>query len=169
MPKSSRKTDPSPDRPIMPKGYGIRKDKKNFLPWTHVEEKMGAAHNYWVCTTRPNGHSHAMPVWGVWVDTKFYFGTDRNSRKSRNLIEQPAVTVHLESGDDVLIVEGAAAEFKNLKLLSTVNDAYHAKYGMRMTDAPGDLAIYAVTPRKVLAWREKDFPACATRWLIGNS
>jgi len=169
MPKSSSNTAPAAGRPVMPKGYGIGKDRKGLLSWTHVEQRMTAAHNYWVCTTRPNAHPHAMPVWGVWIDAKFYFGTDSTSRKARNLVEQPAITLHLESGDDVLIVEGAAAKFNDPRLLSTLNDAYHAKYGLRMTDAPGDLVIYAVTPLKVFAWSEKNFPANATRWLLESS
>lgn len=167
MPKKPERSAPAAGRPVMPAGYGINKDGAGLLPWTHVEQRMSAAHNYWISTTRPDGHPHAMPVWGVWVGAKFYFGADRTSRKSRNLVEQPAVTVHLESGDDVVIVEGTAAEFKDPKLLSAIDETYRIKYGMRASEAPGNPAIYAVTPLKVFAWREKDFPSSATRWLLG--
>jgi len=169
MSKSSKKTAPPAGRPVMPKGYSIRKGNKGLIAWSHVEQRMASAHNYWICTTCPDGHPHAMPVWGLWIEAKFYFSTDRKSRKSRNLIEQPAITVHLESGDDVVIIEGVAAEFKDPKLLSTIDDAYHAKYGMRVIDMPGPPAFYAVTPQRVFAWREKDFPVCATRWLLGST
>lgn len=162
------KTEPKPSRPLWPKGYGIPKSKTGLLSWSHVEQRMSAAHNYWVCTTRPDGHPHAMPVWGVWVAGKFCFSTDRQSRKSRNLIRLPAIVVHLESGDDVVILEGRAEEIKQPKLLSSMDDAYHAKYGLRVSEVPGTPAIYAVTPKAVFAWREKDFPTSATRWLLGS-
>jgi pyridoxine/pyridoxamine 5'-phosphate oxidase len=101
------------------------------------------------------------------VDRSFYFGTDRGSRKSRNLDGNSAVVVHLESGDDVVIVEGTAAEIRNTAQLAVVNEAYLAKYSMKLTDAPGALVIYRVRPSVVFAWQERDFPASATRWLIG--
>ncbi len=77
---------------------------------------------------------------------------DRRSRKGRNLAEQPAIAVHLESGDDVVILEGAADRV--------------CKYAMRVGAIPGDTGAFAVSPRTVFAWREKDFPVSATRWLF---
>lgn len=150
----------------MPQGYGIRKGKAGLIPWSHVEERMSGARNYWVCTTTNQGHPHAMPVWGVWIERKFYFSTDRKSRKSRNLMRQPAIAVHLESGDDVVILEGTVSEVTKAPLVAAVDDAFGAKYGMRLATIPGDVAIYGVAPGTIFAWREKDFPVSATRWLI---
>ncbi|HTM48193.1 MAG TPA: pyridoxamine 5'-phosphate oxidase family protein [Bryobacteraceae bacterium] len=154
---------PKAARPVMP-GYGIRKGPKGLLTWTHVEERMSGSRNYWVATTRPDGRPHVMPVWGVWVEGRFYFSTDRGSRKGRNLAQQPAITVHLESGDDAVILEGAASLVTDATLLSAIDDAYNGKYGIRVVGHPGDSGIYAVTLQKVFAWREKDFPVSATRW-----
>ena len=82
---------PAAGRPVMPREYRIRKGSKDLLAWSHVEERMSKAHNYWVSTTRPDGRPHVMPVWGVWIERRFYFGTDRRSRKGRNLARQPAI------------------------------------------------------------------------------
>jgi len=161
---AARVRAPKPSRPKMAKGYGVPKDSRGLLPWSHVDKRLAAARNYWVATTLPDGRPHVMPVWGVWIEGVLYFGTDRNSRKSRNLAMNPAVAVHLESGDDVVIVEGIAKEAS--KLTAEIDDAYLAKYGMRLRDAPGDLVVYAVSPRTVFAWQESTFPKSVTRWVI---
>ena len=66
--------------------------------------------SYWICTARPDGRPHSIPVWGMWVDGALYFGTARDARKAKNIAHNPAVSVHLESGDDVVILEGKASE-----------------------------------------------------------
>jgi len=95
-----------PDVPAM---YGL-KPRKQYLPFGHAEERLAKARNYWICTTRPDGRPHSIPVWGFWIDGAVYFGTARTSRKARNLVHTPAVSIHLESGDDVVILEGTAVE-----------------------------------------------------------
>jgi hypothetical protein len=157
---------PKAGRPVMPSDYGIAKGAEGLLPWTHVEERLSSSRNYWASTTRPDGRPHVMPVWGVWIGGIFYFCTDRRSRKGRNLAEQPAIAVHLESGDDVVIVEGVASQVMDAPLLAAFDDAFNSKYGMRVAAIPGDTGIFAVSPRTVFAWREKDFPVSATRWLF---
>jgi len=157
--------DPAPDRPRMPAGYQIAKSGDGMLTWGWVDERMSASHNYWVATTRPDGRPHVMPVWGVWLNGAFYFGTDRASRKGRNLAANPAVVVHVESGDEAVIVEGTAREISRAEL-AVVDDSYRRKYGMKLSDAPGDSIYLAVQPKVVFAWREKDFPQSATRWKV---
>jgi Pyridoxamine 5'-phosphate oxidase len=93
--------------PRMPALYGV-KPRKEYLPWRHAAEKLASSRNYWICTTRPDGRPHAIPVWGFWIDDALYFGTARSTRKARNLAHNSAAVVHLESGDDVVIVEGNA-------------------------------------------------------------
>ncbi len=138
-----------------------------MIPWRETSERLKKSHNYWVATTWPNGRPHVMPVWGVWVQGVLYFSTHRRSRKARNLAANPAVVVHLESGDDAVIVEGSAHEVTAKTALAPVDAAYFAKYKMRLNDIPAGSGIYAVQPRVAFAWREKDFPASTTRWLFG--
>ena len=77
-------------RPYAP-GYGIPTNRRGMLSWEYVEERMSAAQNYWVATVRPEGRPHLSPVWGVWVDGAFYFGSGPQTRKVRNLSENPHV------------------------------------------------------------------------------
>jgi nitroimidazol reductase NimA-like FMN-containing flavoprotein (pyridoxamine 5'-phosphate oxidase superfamily) len=152
------------ERPNMPAGYGISRSAEGLLPWSYAESRLIESHSYWISTTRPDGRPHVMPVWGVWMDGALYFGTDRGSRKSRNLEANPAVVAHVESADEAVIVEGVARAEAGREALKRLDAAYLAKYKMRLTEAPGELAVWAIVPRVVFAMREKDFPQSATRW-----
>src|SRR5262249_24122151 len=129
------------------------------------EGRLEKSKNYWICTTRPDGRPHSIPVWGLWLDGTLYFGTGRTTRKAKNLKHNRAVSIHLESGDDVVILEGAAAELDLTPkpLLKKLDAASRAKYKMPLMVIP-ESVIYSVRPRVVLAWTEKDFPNNATRW-----
>lgn len=154
---------PEPTRPQMPTSYGVS-GSAGMLDWAWAKERLQGAHNYWVITVRADARPHAVPVWGLWYEGAFYFGTDRSSVKARNAIANPAITIHLESGQEVVIVEGRAAEFTDAATIKKLNQEYKTKYGLRLTDAPGALILFAVRPRAVLAWREQDFNQSATRW-----
>jgi hypothetical protein len=155
--------------PHVPPIYGL-KPRKDYLPWTHVRKRFAGAHNYWICTARTDGRPHSIPVWGFFFDDTLYFGTGRSTRKARNLAHNPAVSVHLESGDDVVIVEGRVQEVhdSDKATLGKLDSASKAKYKMPLMTIPGTV-IYAVRPRVVLAWTEKGFPKDATRWELKNA
>ena len=105
-----------------------------------------------------------MPVWGLWLDGAFYFGTGRRSRKARNLAANPEIVVHLESGDDVVILEGRAEEVNEASDKTRVGAAYAAKYNENVDGGSADSPLYTVRPRTAQSWRERDFPTSATRW-----
>lgn len=147
-------------RPELPRSYGVPDGEDGTLSWRHVSDRMSGSRNYWVATTKPDGGPHAVPVWGVWLEDTFYFGGGRGTRKARNLAVDPGVTVHLESGDDVVILEGIAEEITDSALLSRIDDAYAAKYGIRH-----GTPVWAVRSRVAFAWSR--FPGDATRWIFG--
>jgi nitroimidazol reductase NimA-like FMN-containing flavoprotein (pyridoxamine 5'-phosphate oxidase superfamily) len=170
-PKKAASTKPAPDPdgcraglPDVPAMYGL-KARKRYLPFSHAEQRLASSRNYWICTARPDGRPHSIPVWGFWLDGAVYFGTARSSRKARNLAHHPAVSIHLDSGDDVVILEGTAVEvdLTDKATLKKLDAASRAKYKMPMLVMPGAM-VYFVRPRVVLAWTEKDFPNNATRW-----
>lgn len=165
-----REVNVRPERPGIVEGYGVHRDEAGLLDWSYVDERMEASRNYWISTTRPDGRPHAAPVWGVWFEGVFYFGTDRDSRKARNLRANPEMVVHLESGDDCVIFEGLAEEIADASLRRAVGRAYAAKYGLDGVGEAGDDAppLYALRPRVALAWKESDFPVTATRWRFGR-
>ena len=157
-------TEPKADRPHIP-GYGVPEGKKGMLAWSHVTERMTAAQNYWVATVSPDGHPHATPVWGIWLENKLYFGGGPDTKRSRNLRQTPVACVHLESGTDVLILHGEVRSIAGLapELIARLIDLSGEKYGYRPKpeeyEAPGG---FVFTPGVVLAWTQ--FPKDATRW-----
>jgi hypothetical protein len=171
MPPEKRKFDgslpaPKASRPVMPKDYGIKgpKSGSGLISWPLVSQKITGARNYWVGSTRPDGRPHAMPVWGVWLHEMLLFSTSRRSRKGRNLARQPYLVIHLESGDDVVILEGIVEEAGDPALLAEFADAYEAKYQFRPDTTDIKNVTYALRPQVALAWLESDFPGGATRW-----
>ena len=154
-------------RPYM-RNYGIAEGDAGLMSWDWVDGQMAKSRNYWIASTRPDGRPHAAPVWGVWIDGALYFSSDAGSRKARNLAANPEVVVHLESGDDCVILEGRVVSMADREELLAlgVGKAYSSKYAPIDPFENGGMfgSWFALHPRTVLAWLEKDFPNTATRW-----
>ena len=150
-----------PDRPQMTPAYGFGDSQYGFEPieWSWVVQRMTEAHSYWVSTTRADGRPHVMPVWGVWVSDAFHFVTDTDSVKARNIRRDPRAAVHLESGDEVVILEGT---YEEVSATPEMLSAYEGKYDISLVGV--SQGIYRLSLDKVLAWTEGDFPKTATRW-----
>jgi hypothetical protein len=163
------------DRPDMPAGYGLTDDLDGVLPWAWAERRLVESRNYWVATAGPDGAPHVAPVWGVWVDGALWFGTEPTSAKGRNLARDDRLVVHLESGEEVVIVHGrvttVALDQLDPAIARAVDDAYAAKYvdpetdrPMRLSDSPEGSRFYRVAPGRCLGWLEHDFLRSRTRW-----
>ncbi len=168
---TSRTSEPTVSRPRTPgPGYGVPDSDETLMPWRRVDDRLRAARTYWMATVTTEARPHAVPTWGVWLDTTFY--TEGGGRKVRNLRGNPAVVVHLESGEDVVIVEGEAVELRSLErsLFARIDAAYGAKYGYKPSDnlsGPEDVpypdgGLFAVRPRVAFAWSR--FPDDVTRY-----
>ena len=152
---------PAPTRVGMPAAYMPEGTKFKFLPWSFADTRLRRAHNYWVCSTRPDSRPHTAPVWGMWSDGAFFFSTDPSSTKARNLSANPAIIVHVESGDEVVIIEGTCSSCDVTKELDA---AYFRKYKMHLIGFPAPMVMLRVNVAVVSAWREKSFSASTTRW-----
>ena len=154
-------------RPNMP-NYGVMPDAVDaMLTWDWVDAQMHKAHNYWICSVCDDGRPHSVPVWGAWVEGNLYFGTDKNSVKARNIARDNRVVMHLDSGDETVIFEGAALEAQvSESLLNKISARYVEKYALdpELEDS-GDLLL-RLLPKKVMAWLEREYPATATYWLF---
>ena len=170
MTSGSITTTPQPDRPHIP-GYGVPETQDGMLPWGWAVERIARAIHYWISTTRPDGRPHAAPVWAVWVDGVIAFEAGPRSRRSRNIAANPAVVVHLESGDDIVIVEGVAEVVRrpDPAFASRLIEAFSAKYAgydyVYDADNWRDGGLYLVHPRKVMAWSGFHIQD-ATRWTL---
>jgi general stress protein 26 len=145
-------------------GYSPSDMQPKLLTWSFADTRLRKAHNYWVCSTRPDGRPHAAPVWGLWLNGGLVFSTDPSSRKAKNLRDNAAIAVHLESGDDVVIVEGRVEPCELTKQLDAL---YFRKYKVHLIGFPAPMVVLQVRVRTVQAWRESKFPASATLWSFG--
>jgi hypothetical protein len=149
---------PTVSRPKFPKSYGISGDSAGQLDWGWAAARLAEARNYWVVTAGPDGRPHAAPVWGLWLDDALVFGTSPESRKGKNLVRDPRVVVHLESGDEVVILEG---RIERGSIDDGIADIYKDKYEFR--PEPGE-GWFWLRPSSALAWLESDYPKTATRF-----
>lgn len=159
--------EPVASRPRM-EGYGVPERDEGMLSWRHVTERLEESRNYWVGTAGADGRPHAVPVWGAWDGDALYFGG--GPRTARNLAANPQVAVHLESGDDVVMLEGAVEVIANPdpSLSARLDDAFATKYDWRPSEEGGGAVgegMYVLRPRVVFAWTR--FPEDATRWRFG--
>lgn len=159
-------SSPEASRPRFHKSYGIwaADEGAGLLDWDWAAERLERAHNYWVASASSAGRPHAAPIWGLWLEGVFYFSTARGSRKGVNLAENPIAVVHLESGDEVVIVEGPVQEVSARKELDRLAAAYGEKYTLEITFEDPASVVYALRPERAFAWREQDYPESATRF-----
>jgi len=140
------------------------------LTWAEVSSRLAAARTYWLGTTTPSGAPHAAPVWGAVTGQTLYLYTERSTVKARNIAANPRVVVHLESGEDVLIVRGVAEDAGTPGQLSLVVAALAAKYArpedqQYLPGADPDFdVVYAIRPQSAMTWRLADYATSQRRW-----
>lgn len=161
---------PTSDRPHIPAGYGLPQTSDGLIQWPDVEARLRDAQNYWISSVRPDGRPHSVPRWGVWLEGAFYYDGAPTTRHTRNVERNPAVTLTLESGTQVVIVEGEShatrAEPDGLGARLAV--AFHKYADAGYTPQPDGWSakdgggLRVITPRRVMAWFS--FPTDCTRF-----
>ena len=151
----------------MPEGYGVPETDEGLLEWSWAVERLEAAKNYWFSTTRPDGRPHAMPAWGAWLDGALYFDGSPETRRMRNLAQNPAISIHLESGDEVVILEGEsyAVGKPERAFAERLAAALGRKYGPTYVPTPDtwdEGGLWVLRPKVAFGWSE--FPGNVTRW-----
>jgi PPOX class probable F420-dependent enzyme len=148
-------------RPGFARSYGVATEADGMLEWSWADARLERAHNYWLATIAPSGAPFVRPVWALWLGGRLCFSTDPTSVKGRNLARDPRVSVNLDDGDEVVILEGVAESLPP-ELAEPIPDAYKAKYDWEVNVVEG--GWYAVRPVRVYAWTEASFPSTATRF-----
>ena len=153
--------EPTRDRPNMPKDYGVPTSEEGMLEWPDIRALLEQARTYWISTTRPDGRPHAVPIWGAWVDDRFYCDGHPSTRWARNLEESnPAVVISVESNGVAIIVEGTSEDTAPAgDLAERIIGSFKAKYSYAPDVARG---VYDFRPLTAFAWDES--LKGATRW-----
>ena len=163
-------TTPTSSRPAMPDGYGVPETTAGLLTWEQVEPRLRDSLHYWISSVRPDGRPHSVPRWGVWVDGRFWYDGAPTTRHTRNVEANPAVTLTLESGSEVVIVEGeshatrADPDELGARLAEAFGkyaDAGYAPAADSWQGADGG-GLRVIAPHRVLAWFA--FPTDVTRF-----
>jgi len=144
--------------------YGLSELGPDHLSLDAVLRRFGAERSWWVATTRPDGRPHAMPVWGLFIEHRLVFSTDPQSVKADNLTSNQAIVVHLDSGDQVAVVEGTARRLTPTDIPAGFSAQYEAKYGFAFDPADPAVGMFEVVPAKVFSWDEANFAETAARW-----
>jgi hypothetical protein len=149
-------TGPTVDRPYIP-GYGVPRSETGTLPWSWATERLERATIYWLATVGSDGAPHLIPIWGAWVDDHWYV-EGGPVRWQRNLRQNPQMAIHVEFGEEVVMVEGTATELvaPAAPLADTILAGY-AKY-KAAANYEADSAnwkaggLWALQPLRAFAW-----------------
>jgi Pyridoxamine 5'-phosphate oxidase len=143
-------------------------------PWTYFADRLAPARSYWLATSGADGAPHVAPIWGLLLDGRFYFYSERHTVKARNIVHDPRVVVHLESADDVVIVHGRADDLGHPVGHPGVVDGLSGKYSG--LEDPQDLpsgnpafdVIWALAPEYALSWDLADYVGSQRRWRVAD-
>jgi len=147
---------PKISRPKLPKGYAD--NPVSYVDWEWVLEKMTVSENYWLSSVRPDGRPHVVPRWGAFIDNKLYYDGSPETIHSRNIMKNPHVTLNLEDGYKVVIIEGISkpADKPTPEFAKILAEAISKKYtsqGYSPEPTQWDEGgLYVFTPRQCLAW-----------------
>ncbi len=162
--------EPTADRPAIPREYGVASGPEGMLPWATVEAQLAAAKLFWVVTTRADGRPRVRPVDGTWFEGAIYLGGSPETAWVRDLLARPDVSVHLDSIDGVVIVEGVAERGGGgisgdaaERLADLLGERF--PYGRPKAEDFAALGSIAIRPLTVVAWR--DFAKDPTRFRFG--
>ena len=145
------------------------------LLWKEVAERFGTERICWIHTTSASGEPNATPIWCVQLLEVLYFYTHSGTVKARNVERNPRVAVHLESGTDVLIVQGRLIYIGHPSQHPDVIELFDKKYDrpderpfLPLADPVFDV-LYCLEPNRAVSWTLPDSDASARRWGAGHS
>ena len=150
-------------------GYGISAatEGSGLLPWSWAEQQLTASRSFWLATRWPDGRPHIMPVWAMWHERHLLFSSSKQSRKARNLANDPRCSLTTEDANNPVVVEGVTELLtKNEDLeafLGAENEKYETSYGMDMVD-PARNCCFRLRPTWIFGLRADDFTGSPTSW-----
>ena len=155
---------PRREQLALPPEYG---KPSKLLAWDTVAGKLADARHYWLATVRADGRPHAVPLDGLWLDGRWYFGGSPETVKHRNLLANPRVTLHLEDAEAVVIVEGSCEVVTpSEQFAERLSAVSKQKYGYGPPPSTYLGGVWMLTPSKVMAWA--DLTTDATRFVFAS-
>jgi hypothetical protein len=112
-------------------------------------------------------------VWGAVVSRDLHLFSERRTAKARYVAANPRVVVHLESAEDVVIVNGLLEDLGAPQGHADVLQALEAKYSSPEdarylpTADPDFDVLWRLRPQRAMLWRLDGYDASQARWRAG--
>jgi hypothetical protein len=151
------------------------------IPWERALEALdgaagGPTQSMFLATTRPDGRPHLAGVGAIWQDGKVYVVSGDGTRKSQNLMANPACAISMPLKGIDLVIEGRARRVTDDPTLQRIADRYAAEgwpaqvedgaftheYSAPSAGRP-PWAVWEITPTTVFGVMSEG-PGGATRW-----
>lgn len=169
-PRPAGSAEPPTPRAEAPRLFGAPAPPGGLLPWAWAETRLARARNYWLATAGQSGVPHTRPVWGVWTPHGLLFSIG-SPTALRNLRTNPAISIHLGDGDEVVIVEGTARRVTDRMTLRRYVNGLRTEYSYEADITDEGFAgldgasgpVYLACPRLVFGWGADLFDP--TRWV----
>jgi nitroimidazol reductase NimA-like FMN-containing flavoprotein (pyridoxamine 5'-phosphate oxidase superfamily) len=150
------------------------------IPWSMALEALESADaqklRTFLATTRPDGRPHLAGVGALWDQGKVYIVSGEDTRKSRNLAENPSCSVSFALERMDLVIEGTATKVTDEATLQHVAKRYgeqgwpaRVENGAFTHDfsapsaGPPPWSLYEITPTTVFGVLAAE-PGGAMRW-----
>jgi nitroimidazol reductase NimA-like FMN-containing flavoprotein (pyridoxamine 5'-phosphate oxidase superfamily) len=155
------------------------------IPWSRaleaLESREPQTQSCFIATTRPDGRPHLAGVGAIWDEGKVYVVSGPETRKSRNLAENPNCAVSMSLKGIDLVIEGTAERVTDEATLERVakryaddgwparveNQAFTYDYSAPSAGPP-PWYVYEVAPTTVYGVLSAE-PGGATRWRFDGS
>jgi nitroimidazol reductase NimA-like FMN-containing flavoprotein (pyridoxamine 5'-phosphate oxidase superfamily) len=144
--------------------------------WGQAVGELARAQTYWLATLHPAGRPHVVPVLAVRLEGALCVAASPDTRKARNLKQNPAATLTAHADRFDLVIDGTATRVADEEQLERITDAYAAKYrwsvnvreGARHgegapTAGPSPYHVYKLAPSGAFGF-PTDEHAAPTRW-----
>lgn len=112
------------------------------------QKRLETERNLWLATVRPNGAPHLVPIWFVWHENKAFLCTSENSRKAKNIANEPRVMFALEGGDDPVLIEGIARILEDTP--DEIVESFRHKFNWDITSDSTYNAVIEITPQRIV-------------------
>ena len=117
-----------PERPLV-KTKNLDRYGYDAIPWSRAHDQLASIipdqnSVYYLNTTNPNGHPHSVGIGAVWHDGDMYFTSNRETKKSRNLAQNPNATITTRLPDMDLVLEGKATLVSDPETLEALAAVY---------------------------------------------
>jgi general stress protein 26 len=147
-------------------------------PWEETRRVLETAELFWLATVRADGRPHVPPLVAVWLEDALYFCTGATEQKAINLRQNAHVILttgcnQWDRGVDV-VVEGDAVQVTDHNTLARLAKAWTAKWDGRWAFEArhgafhhkdgGAALVFAVAPKKVLAFAKGTFSHTSHRF-----